>query len=116
MLRIFHTNGTAYLFTFLTIIFWGGAATAFKSALQQISPLQLLCIGSAISLLILTLLMGLGGKFAQLKQLSLAQWLYLMLLGAVLTVAGPLIVRYAIDDQIADGMADRHAPFIDAGI
>lgn len=83
MLRLLRTSNSAYLFTFLTILFWGGAATAFKSALQQITPLQLLCIGSLISLLILTLLLGLTGKFAQLKQLSPAQWLYLASLGAV---------------------------------
>ncbi len=77
------TNKTAYLFTFLTILFWAGAASAFKIALQHITPVQLLCLSSLLSLLVLSVLLATSGKLKQLKQLSSSQWLYLMLLGAV---------------------------------
>ncbi|MDJ0833938.1 MAG: DMT family transporter [Gammaproteobacteria bacterium] len=77
------TNKTAYLFTFLTILFWAGAASAFKIALQHITPVQLLCLSSLLSLLVLSVLLATSRKLKQLKQLSTSQWLYLVLLGAV---------------------------------
>ncbi len=76
-------NRKAYFFTLLTILFWGGAATAFKTALSQISPITLLSLSSVISLLVITILLISNHKFRLLTQLPTKQWFYLLILGAI---------------------------------
>lgn len=76
-------KNTAYIFTLLSILFWGGAATAFKTALLQLTPLTLLWTSSLISLLLLTLLMMSTRKLRDLFQLSATHWLYLIALGGL---------------------------------
>jgi len=74
---------TAYLLTLLTILFWAGAASAFKLALQALTPAQLLAFASTISLLVILLILLLQHKLALLRTLSLKQWGYLLLLGSI---------------------------------
>ena len=73
----------AYVYTFLTILGWGWAATAFKLALQHIEPLQLLLHSAWISLLVLCLLLLGSDRLRDLKKLKQKQWLYLLGLGAL---------------------------------
>ncbi len=80
---IMQARSIAYLYTLLTILFWGGAASAFKIALQQVSPLQLLMFGSLISLLVIFIILLIQGKLKSLVSLTLKQWRYLLLLGAL---------------------------------
>ena len=47
----------AYIFTSLTILFWAGAATAFKIALQYLSPYQLLFYSVAVSCISLLIIL-----------------------------------------------------------
>lgn len=77
------SKNIAYLYTGLTILFWAGAASAFKSALTLISPIELLCASTLLSLLVLSLLLTRSGKLAGLGTLSLRHWLYLLTLGAI---------------------------------
>jgi len=76
-------NKKVYLYTALTILFWGGAATAFKTALSHISPVSLLTISSVISLLVLSALLISRNKTRLLFKLPAKQWLYLLILGAI---------------------------------
>ncbi len=71
------------LYTLMTILFWGGAATAFKTALQQLSPLALLWHAVLISLAIILLITFQNGTLKQVRLLSLTQWGYLLLLGSI---------------------------------
>ncbi len=73
----------AYVYTFLTILGWGGAATAFKLALRHIEPLQLLLHSVWISLLILCLLLLYSARWRDLTNLKPGQWVYLLALGAL---------------------------------
>ncbi|NLX17777.1 MAG: DMT family transporter [Desulfobulbus sp.] len=51
----------ATLLTLLTILFWGGAASAFKTALRYVDPFSLLLFATAISTLALLLLLLIRG-------------------------------------------------------
>jgi drug/metabolite transporter (DMT)-like permease len=77
------SKNLAYLFTLLTILFWGGAATAFKTALQAVSPLALLASASTLSLLAIFFILVSQRKFHLLLKLSRREWLYLLLLGGI---------------------------------
>lgn len=74
---------TAYIYTFFTILFWGGAASAFKLALSHISPITLLWTASSISLLVITFILIFTSKIKLIFKLSWRQWIVLLLLGAL---------------------------------
>ncbi len=76
-------NKKVYLYASLTILFWGGAASAFKTALSHISPVSLLSISSVISLLVISVLLISRNKTRLLFKLPAKQWLYLLILGAI---------------------------------
>ncbi len=71
----------AYLLTALTILLWGGSASAFKLALQQLPPSALLWMSCLISLLVMTLLLALQGRLARLAEIGIRDWGPLLLLG-----------------------------------
>ncbi len=73
----------AYLFTAFTILFWGGAASAFKTALVTLSPLALLWCATLISLLVIFLILISQHKLKLLLTLTPRQWRQLLLLGAI---------------------------------
>lgn len=77
------SRNTAYIYTFFTILFWGGAASAFKLSLSHISPLTLLWSGSSISLLVMTFILITSNKIKLLFRLTKYQWFYLLLLGGI---------------------------------
>ena len=60
----------AYLFTALTVLFWGGAASAFKLALAELSPFSLLAYATAISFFFLLILLAAQGRLKELTMLS----------------------------------------------
>lgn len=88
---------TAYLYTTLTILFWAGSASAFKLALKEVSPLTLLWSSTLISLMVLSVLLKTGDRFARLKKLTRVQWLYLLALGAINPFLYYLILFKAYD-------------------
>ena len=62
-----HRQTKATLFTLLTILFWGGAASAFKMGLRYVSPFTLLFYSVAISTLTLLIILALQDKLGSLK-------------------------------------------------
>ncbi len=60
---------SAYLFTGLTILFWGGAASAFKLALSWVGPFTLLAYSCLISFLFLLSLLAFQGKLDEIGRL-----------------------------------------------
>jgi len=73
---------SAYLLTVFTIICWGGAASAFKLALLQLTPQYLLAFSALVSWLVLSALMIITRKYSHLRTLKISQWSLLLLLGA----------------------------------
>ncbi len=72
---------SAYLFTALTVLFWGGAASAFKLALAWVSPFMLLAYASFISCLFLLALLALQGKLGEIARLPRRELRHALLLG-----------------------------------
>lgn len=71
----------AYLYTALTILFWGGAASAFKLALAWVSPFMLLAHACLLSFLFLLTLLAVQGKLRLLARLSVKELLFALFLG-----------------------------------
>jgi drug/metabolite transporter (DMT)-like permease len=61
---------SAYLFTALTVLFWGGAASAFKLALTELSPFSLLAYATGLSFFFLLILLAAQGRLKELTRLS----------------------------------------------
>lgn len=72
---------SAYLFTGLTILFWGGAASAFKLALAWITPFTLLAYSCLISFLFLFALLAVQGKLGAIARLPAKEMRHALLLG-----------------------------------
>lgn len=60
----------AVILTFFSILFWAGAATAFKSALEYLNPSTLLFYSVFISVLALILIVIAGGKFGNFLKMD----------------------------------------------
>ena len=71
----------AYWLTLVTILCWGGAASAFKIALQTLTPSSLLALAALVSLAVITGLMFMGGYWRELSSLEARHWLVLIVLG-----------------------------------
>ena len=72
---------SAYLFTGLTILFWGGAASAFKLALAWVTPFTLLAYSCLISFLFLLALLVVQGKLGEIARMSPKDMRRALLLG-----------------------------------
>lgn len=72
---------SAYLFTALTILFWGGAASAFKLALAWVHPFTLLAYSCLISFLFLLILLACQGKLGDIARLPPREMRRALLLG-----------------------------------
>lgn len=72
---------SAYLFTGLTILFWGGAASAFKLALAWVSPFVLLAYSCMISFLFLFALLAMQGKLGAIARLPAKEMRRALFLG-----------------------------------
>ncbi len=77
------SRNKAYVYTFFTILFWGGAASAFKLALIQLTPLTLLWMSTSLSLITITAILFVSKKIKLLFKLTSAQWVYLLFLGSI---------------------------------
>ena len=73
----------SFLFAGLAVFFWSTIATAFKLALRELTPAQLLLIASLTSLLILFIIVLLEGSLSELKKINVKQVLSSMLMGAL---------------------------------
>lgn len=73
----------AYLLTILAVTFWGTAASAFKIALQYVSPFLLLFYSALVSTLALFIILVLQGKLAKLSRISKQSWAMAALLGFI---------------------------------
>lgn len=60
----------AYIFTLLAVFFWGTAASAFKIALQYVTPYILLFYSTLVSTFALFVVLALQGKLGQLSKIS----------------------------------------------
>ncbi|MEE4117161.1 MAG: DMT family transporter [Marinilabiliaceae bacterium] len=73
----------SYLFAGLAVFFWSTIATAFKLALQELLPAQLLLIASLTSVLVLSVISLLEGSFKKIFSLKRKDLLRSMLLGTL---------------------------------
>lgn len=78
-----HNQTKAYLLTILAVTFWGTAASAFKIALQYVSPFILLYYSTFFSALALFSIILFQGKLAELKSISRRSWYMAALLGFI---------------------------------
>ena len=73
----------SYLFAGLAVFFWSTIATAFKLALRELSPGQLLLIASVTSVIILSVIGLVDGSLKLIFKTSRKQLLWSMLMGAL---------------------------------
>lgn len=76
-----HRQTKATLLTLLTILFWGGAASAFKIALRSVGPFPLLLASVTLSTLTLLIVLLVQGKLATLRTSPPALLVRALLLG-----------------------------------
>ena len=76
----------AFICAGLTILFWSTVSTAFKLALQQMSPLQLITISMSISTLLLLIFIIITGTHKHLRQASTSRLLQSTLPGVILAI------------------------------
>lgn len=65
----------AYLYASAAVLAWATAASAFKLSLRHLDHLQLLCFASAVSIVVLFVIMAAQGKLGLLGQYSARQYL-----------------------------------------
>ncbi len=73
----------AYLFTALAVLFWSTAATAFKIALQYVTPFILLFYSALFSTIALLIILTLQGQLGKLKKIKAKSWAMAALLGFI---------------------------------
>ncbi|MBM9613191.1 DMT family transporter [Desulfobulbus rhabdoformis] len=78
-----HKQTQAYLLTLLAVLFWSTAASAFKLALRTTSPQMVLCYTTALSTLVLFLILVLRGKLRAIGNMSIAAIARCVLLGVL---------------------------------
>ncbi len=77
------SQAKAYIFAAATILFWSTVATAFKLALVDQRPLQVLLVATLTATLIFLTSLAMQGKLKIIKQQTLKQWSYSMLMGLI---------------------------------
>ena len=87
----------AVLLAAAVVLFWGTAATAFEIALRQVTPYQLLVWSSAVSALVLALILALRGGLAGLRSMPRPALLRAALLGVLNPFLYYLILFAAYD-------------------
>jgi drug/metabolite transporter (DMT)-like permease len=68
-----HQQTKAYLLTFVAVLFWATAASAFKIALEHVTPYILLFYAAIVSTLALLVIVIIQGKLAELRRVSARQ-------------------------------------------
>lgn len=69
------TATAAYIYAGLTIALWSTVATAFKLALRQLDPLQVVLTAALASSAVLLLIIALQGRLHEVRRLTKSQWL-----------------------------------------
>ena len=87
----------AYIFTALAVLCWATVATAFKLALQHITPVQLLFVSTFSSLGILLMIAILTGKLSVLKSFTKNDFIFSALMGLINPFGYYLILFKAYD-------------------
>jgi drug/metabolite transporter (DMT)-like permease len=82
----------AYLYAGITILFWSTVATAFKIALAETGPAELLLISTCTSMLVLLLIGSFQGQLALLFKASRKEYLRSALMGLINPFAYYLIL------------------------
>ncbi len=78
-----HNQTKAYLLTILAVTFWGTAASAFKIALQYVTPFLLLFYSALFSTIALFVILLLQGKLGELTTIPGRSWRMAALLGFI---------------------------------
>ncbi len=71
----------AYLYAFLTIVFWSTVASAFKIALKELNFLQLLWVANITSFITLLFILLFNGKFRFIFHFSVREYVWSAFLG-----------------------------------
>ncbi|MGO1298434.1 MAG: DMT family transporter [Vibrio sp.] len=74
------------------VLLWSTVATAFKITLQQLSPLQMVTVASAVSSVALLIICGATGRIKQVSRQFLAAPLYYLCMGLINPLAYYLIL------------------------
>lgn len=90
-------NTLALIYAGLVLLLWSTVASAFKIALRYWSPFELLFLASAVSFIVLTVLMTARHKFADLKALPEKTLRQLILAGLLNPLIYYLILFKAYD-------------------
>lgn len=77
-----NSNKKAYLFAGLSVLFWSTVATSFKLALREYDFIQLIFYASAVTVILLFIVLLFQGKTSQIFKQTKRQWLYSLLMGA----------------------------------
>lgn len=77
------TQSKAYLYGLSAVLCWSTVATAFKLSLNYLSPAQLLLLACTVSLVVLTIVLGIQRRFALLRDLTKKDYLTSVLFGAL---------------------------------
>jgi drug/metabolite transporter (DMT)-like permease len=72
---------SAYIFAFLTIVFWSTVASAFKIALHELFFLQLLWVANITSFITLLFILLFNGKFRFIFYFSVREYMWSAFLG-----------------------------------
>jgi len=82
MSQSFHSNQSrALLFGLVAVLCWSTVASAFKLSLNYLSPIQLILVATATSLIFLLIILVWQGRLNQLSVLTRSQWLWSALFG-----------------------------------
>lgn len=73
----------ALIFALMAVGMWSTVATAFKIALQYLEPAQLLLWAAIFSIIVLSAVVTLQGKWSELRQLTTKEWAASVLYGAL---------------------------------
>nr|WP_320010970.1 DMT family transporter [uncultured Desulfobulbus sp.] len=76
-----HNQTQAYLLTLLAVLFWSTAASAFKLALKTTPPQAVLCYTTALSTLVLFLILAIRGRLRSIGQMPAKSLTRCVLLG-----------------------------------
>jgi drug/metabolite transporter (DMT)-like permease len=83
MTKLHDSEQKAVVFAILSVFFWATVATAFKITLRYTDPITLLAFSSFFSLIILSSVLIIQGKWKALLIQSRKDWLFSMILGAL---------------------------------
>ncbi|MGF1742544.1 DMT family transporter [Vibrio profundum] len=87
----------ALIFAISAVLLWSTVATAFKLALQQLTPVQMLTVASIVSAFALSAICLYQGKLSQVPSVFLANPRYYLCMGVINPLAYYLILFKAYD-------------------